>query len=345
MSYLDLKLFKMSDSLTLQMWNSKVQKNICLDCLQDLQCSYLFYKKCLKSKELLSEPVGDVHKNGTTTTIEEIKTKPFQCCDQRFLTKTRLNKHKQLVHGSIMRFPCRLCPKRFLTKRSVRIHEISHRKSKKSSELFCDLCQRQFIHHGTFVKHKERHEDTVCHYCNRGFVEVEKTKKHIADRHEKSEKRFTCVKCKKKYATRKILLRHFRTVHGKMIPMFCGQCEEPCENRDKLKSHLTLCDKKKSDENDEYWNIEHLIDDDLTTEWLNNEMLSDDYLNVAGDNGEAMVEEFLDDAFEMLAGRSEELKCHHCSTVFVTARDLIMHDITNHGKIHWYTFSITSFCN
>lgn len=274
---------------------------------------------------------------GNTTTVDEMKTKPFQCCDQRFSTKTRLNKHKQLVHGNIVRFPCRLCPRRFLTKRSVRIHEITHRKVKRSTELFCNLCQRQFIHRGTFVKHKERHDDTVCYYCNRGFDEVEKTKKHIADRHEKNEKRFACVKCTKIFGTRKILLRHFRSVHAKTIPMFCGQCEEPCDDRDKLMSHLALCDKKKSDENDEYWNIEHLIDDDLTTEWLNYEMLSDDYLNVAGDNGEAMVEEFLDDAFEMLAGRSEELKCHHCSTVFMTARDLIMHDITNHGNCSPFT--------
>lgn len=286
----------------------------------------------MKSKELLSETVIDIQNKGTTSIAAiQAKTKPFQCCDQRFSTKTRLNKHKQVVHGSILRFGCRLCPKRFLTKRSVRIHEVSHKRITKSSELFCDQCQRQFIHRGTFVRHKERHEDTVCHYCNRGFAEVTKTKKHIADHHEKNEKRFSCVKCKKIFATRKILLRHFRTVHAKTIPMFCGQCEEPFENRDKLKSHLVDCDKKKSDADDEYWNIEHLInDDDLPSEWLNYEMLSDDYLNV--DNGEAMVEEFLDDAFEMLAGRSEELKCHHCSTVFMTARDLNIHDITNHGE-------------
>lgn len=312
-----------------QMWSSNAKKNICIDCLQDLQSSYLFYKRCLKSKELLSETVADIQTKGITSIAEEIKTKPFQCCDQQFSTKTRLNKHKQVFHGSIVRFACRLCPRRFLTKRSVRIHEVSHKKTKKSSALFCDQCQRQFINRGTFVRHKERHEDIVCYYCNRGFSEIEKTKKHITDRHQKNEKRFSCVKCKKIFGTRKILLRHFRTVHAKTIPMFCGQCEESFENRDELKSHLVGCDKKKSDADDEYWNIEHLIDDDLNTEWLNYEMLSDDYLNV-DNGGEAMVEEFLDDAFEMLAGRSEELKCHHCSTVFMTARDLIMHDITNH---------------
>lgn len=308
-----------------------MQKNICIDCLQELQSSYLFYKKCLKSKELLSrEAVGDIQEKGNERICEKVKTKSFQCCDQRFLTKARLNNHKQLVHGSIVRFACRLCPKKFLTRRSVRIHEVSHKKFKKSPELFCDQCQRQFIHRGTFIKHKERHDDIVCYYCNRGFVEMEKTKKHIADRHEKNEKRFGCVQCKKIFGSRKILLRHYRTVHARTIPVYCGQCDEPFESRDKLTGHLVECDKRKSDENDEYWNIEHLIDDDLTTEWLNNEMLSADYLNV--DNGEAMVEEFLDDAFEMLAGRSEELKCHHCSTVFMTTRDLIMHDITNHGK-------------
>ncbi len=308
------------------------QRNICLDCLQDLQSAYLFYNKCLKSKEMLSESLGDMHKKGNTTkTLEEVKTKkPFQCCDKRFSTKARLNKHKQLAHRSIVRFACRLCPKRFLTKHSVRIHETSHRKVMNSPELFCDQCQRQFIHRGTFVRHKERHTDTVCYYCNRGYADVDKTKKHIADRHDKTDKRFSCVECQKQFGSRKILLRHYRTVHAKTIPMFCGQCEEPFKERELLQSHLVDCRKKKSTENDEYWNIEHLIDDDLTQEWLNYEMLSDDYLNV--DNGEAMVEEFLDDAFEMLAGRNEELKCHHCSTVFMTARDLIMHDITNHGK-------------
>lgn len=339
---MNLKFSKITHDLSpIQMWSAKVQKNICMDCLQDLQSSYLFYKKCLKSKELLNETAGDVHKIGNTTISEEVKPKAFQCCDQRFSTRTRLNKHKQLVHGSIVRFTCRLCPRRFSTKRSVRIHEISHRKVKKSSELFCDQCQRQFLHRGTFAKHKDRHEDSVCYYCNRGFADVATAKKHIADRHENNEKRFACVKCKKLFGTRKILLRHFRTVHARTIPMFCGECDEPCENREKLANHLVDCDKKKSNEGDEYWNIEHLIDDDLTTEWLNNEMLSDDYLNV--DNGEGMVEEFLDDAFEMLAGRSEELKCHHCSTVFMTARDLILHDITNHGKFfgHLITWIVT----
>lgn len=323
------------------MWSLKEQKNICIDCLQDLQSSYLFYKKCLKAKEMLSESVRDVQNNVNTTSAEEVKAKTFQCCDQRFLTKTRLNKHKQLDHRSMMRFQCSFCTKRFLTKRSVRIHEISHKKVTKSVELFCNLCQRQFINRGTFLMHKQRHEDTVCYYCNRGFADAEKTKKHIADHHKVNEKRFSCVECKKIFETRKILLRHFRSVHTKTIPMFCGQCNEPCENREKLMSHLVACDKKKSDDN-EYWNIDYLIDDDLTTEWLNYEM-NDDYLNV--DNGEAMVEEFLDDAFEMLVGQSEELKCHLCSTVFTNARDLTMHDITNHGKfsIHLSIFTILNF--
>lgn len=314
------------------MWNAREQKNICFDCIQELQSSYLFYKKCLKSKELPNEAVKDSQKRTNTMSREEEKTKPLKCCDQRFPTKYKLNKHKQHAHGDLIRFLCRSCPKRFLTKRSLRIHEVSHRKLRKSSELYCDLCRRQFIHRGTFIKHIERHKDIVCYYCNRGFAEAEITKKHIIDRHEKNEKHFSCVKCKKSFESRKILLRHFRTVHDKPIPIFCGQCDETFDSREKLKNHMVACDKKKSDENDEYWNIEHLIDDDLniTTEWLNYEMLSDDYLNA--DNGEAMVEEFLDDAFEMLAGRNEDLKCHHCSTVFMTARDLIMHDITNHGK-------------
>lgn len=313
-----------------QLWNSNAEKNVCIDCLQELQSAYLFYKKCQKSRQLLSETLRVSPSKKVTASSDNEKTIPFQCCGQSFYNRPRLNKHKQLVHGGIVRFVCRQCPKRFLTKRSLRIHEISHRKAKKSPDLRCDQCQRQFVHLGTFMKHKERHEDTVCYYCNRGFADVNKTKKHIGDGHDKTEKRFSCVQCKKQYESRKILLRHFRTVHSRTIPMFCGQCEESCENRSMLNSHLVECKKKKkSDENDaEYWNIEHLIDDDLGTEWLNYEMLSEDYL----DNGEAMVEEFLDDAFEMLAGRSDELKCHHCSTVFTSARDLVMHDITNHGE-------------
>ncbi|KAJ6632636.1 Zinc finger protein [Pseudolycoriella hygida] len=313
------------------MWISNERKNICVDCLQELQSSYLFYKKCMKSKELLVELTGDVQKKEGISCNDDVKVKPFQCCRQRFSTKARLNKHKQLVHGSLVRFACRICAKRFLTKRSVRIHESSHKTVRTSIELFCDQCKRQFIHRGTFIKHKERHEDTVCIYCNRGYPHIDKTKTHIAERHEKNEKRFSCVECKKSFETRKILLRHYRTVHGKTIPVFCGQCEEPFTSREKLKDHLIDCDKKKAQDNDEYWDIEHLIDDDLTTEWLNSEMLSEDYLNV--DNGESMVEEFLDDAFEMLTDQSEELKCNHCSTVFTTARDLIMHDITNHDAV------------
>ncbi|KAG4065172.1 hypothetical protein HA402_007569 [Bradysia odoriphaga] len=304
------KVFKDLEPL----WSSKVEKNICFDCLQDLQSSYLFYKKCRKSKELFSETIRDSPSKRATTSLDTAKIVPFQCCDQRFLNRTTLNKHKQLVHGSIMRFVCRLCPKKFLTKRSVRIHEISHRKARKSPDLFCDQCQTQFVHHGTFSKHKERHDnDTVCYYCNRGFSEVDQTKKHIADGHETTDKRFGCVIMPETIREAKDFTQTF--------PHY----------RDTLTSHLVECKKKKSDENDEYWNIEHLIDDDLGTEWLNYEMLSDDYLNV--DNGEAMVEEFLDDAFEMLAGQNEELKCHHCSTVFMTARDLVMHDITNHDTV------------
>lgn len=310
----------------------------------------MFYKKCLKSKEL-GQSAKDIQNKTKTMSREEEKTKHFKCCDQRFLTKFKLNKHKQHAHGANFRFPCRSCPKRFLTKRSVRIHEYSHRNVEKSSESYCELCERQFKHRANFLKHKQRHTDVVCYYCNRVFTDKETTKKHIADRHEKNRKNFSCVICKKPFAfgNRKILLRHFRTVHARIIPMFCGQCEEPFDNRDKLKSHLIECNKRKSDENDEYWDIEHLIDDDLnlTTEWLNYEMLSDDYLNV--DNGESMVEEFLDDAFEMLVGRSEELKCHLCSTVFKTSRDLIMHDITNHGKykslLQQYSISYFSSVN
>lgn len=285
----------------------------------------------MKSKELLRESIAHVQKKTNRTTGKEEKTKPFKCCDQRFLTKFQLNKHKLKVHGDIFRFSCRSCSKRFLTKRSLRIHEISHRKVKNSIELKCNLCQKQFTHRGTFIKHKQRHEDVVCYYCNRCFADAEKTQTHIVDCHEKNEKRFSCVNCKKTFETRKILLRHYRTVHGRTIPaMFCGECDDTFDSKEKYENHLPNCVKKKSNETDEYWNIEHLIDDDLTTEWLNYEMLNDDYLNV--NNDESMVEEFLDDAFEMLAGQSEELKCHHCSTVFTTARDLIMHDITNHGE-------------
>lgn len=313
------------------MWNSKDQKNICADCLSELQSSYLFYKKCLKTEQILSEAITEIRETTAVIVGKPEQIKPFKCCDLRFSKKSMLDKHKHIVHGIVGRFSCQSCSKRFVSKRSLRVHEISHKKVKNSTELHCDLCQRQFTHLGTFIKHKERHADVVCYYCNRGFSDVEITKAHVADRHESNDKRFSCVSCKKTFGTRKILLRHYRTVHGTTIRLFCGQCEKPFNSKDELNNHLPNCDKSKADENDEYWNIEHLnFDDDLTAEWLNYDMLSDDYLNV--DNDETMVEEFLDDAFEMLAGQSEELKCHHCSTVFMSARDLIMHDITNHGE-------------
>lgn len=306
----------------------------------------MFYKKCLKSKEL-NESARHVQNKTKTVTGDEEKVKYFKCCDQRFATKFQLNKHKQHAHGANFRFPCRFCKKRFLSKRSVRFHEVSHKKIKKS---YCELCQRHFNYRyrANFLKHQQRHNDIECYYCNRVFTEVELTKKHIADRHEKNKKLFSCVNCKNgPFESRKILLRHYRTVHATTIPIFCGQCDEPFKGneKEKLMTHLVDCNKKKSNENDEYWDIEHLIDDDLnlTTEWLNYEMLSDDYLNV--DNGESMVEEFLDDAFEMLVGHSEELKCHLCFTVFKTSRDLIMHDITNHGKFSLFRMTAIWFLN
>ena len=177
--------------------------------------------------------------------------KPYECdvCNKRFSRSDHLASHKR-THTGDKPYECDVCNKRFSHASTLTIHKRTHTDDKPYE---CDVCKRRFSHSSTLASHKRTHtreKPCECDVCNKRFLHsdylaVDKrthtgdrpyeyhiwntkfSESHSLTRHKISARKvkqcFVCAKCKKIFAQRKHLKRHWR-VHSRDGLLFCNSC-------------------------------------------------------------------------------------------------------------------------
>ena len=111
-----------------------------------------------------------------TTNKEEFSCK---ICQKKFPSKEYLGTHKAL-HSSERPFQCDVCSKSFKLSQHLRVHMKSH--SKIRTELFCNICSKDFDS-AVIKKHKEEvHYDIRAHKCGtcgKRFNRFSEMKRHM----------------------------------------------------------------------------------------------------------------------------------------------------------------------
>lgn len=221
----------------------------------------------------------------------------------------------------LRKYKCTICHKQFKTKRGSFIHKLSHKEKTNFAHLYCKICTRQFHSETSFIKHNQKHLDSICYYCNSGFLSKTNAIAHIAKMHNDDKfQKFVCICCDLAYATRIILLRHYRIVHKTKSILVCGECVSLKSNNKLINfDSVETLTKHISEKHESKTIVDHFLYQDTTTkendasiealslyaddvmhaEFLNYNLLGDeDYLNSTS-NKMSMVEEFLEDAFQM----------------------------------------------
>ena len=109
----------------------------------------------------------------------------FSCkiCQKKFPTKEYLGTHKAL-HSSETPFQCDVCSKSFKLSQHLRVHMKSH--SKIRTEVFCNICSKNFDT-AIIKKHKEEvHYDIRAHECDtcgQRFHRFSEMKRHMDRQH------------------------------------------------------------------------------------------------------------------------------------------------------------------
>ena len=149
--------------------------------------------------------------------------KPYECdvCNKRFSQSGNLAAHKR-THTGDKPYECDVCNKRFLQSGDLAVHKRTHTREKPCE---CDVWNKRFLHSEYLAVDKRTHTGDIpyeCHIWNTIFSASHSLTRHKISAH-KGKQCFECAKCKKIFAERKGLKRHWR-VHSKDGLLFCNSC-------------------------------------------------------------------------------------------------------------------------
>jgi KRAB domain-containing zinc finger protein len=172
----------------------------------------------------------------------------FACmyCDDRFRTRTELNKHVWRSHDS-SDFDCPFCGYVTESKLRFRLHVIS--KHTKDYPYRCDTCGMGYLTQTLLrVHNKAQHEGVrfVCEDCKKVFRYADGLRQHrkTHDPH-RVEKSFMCEICSKVLRKKFSLERHLEAHKGVRQSFVCEECGKILSSTTSLKQHKTVHSAKK----------------------------------------------------------------------------------------------------
>ena len=153
--------------------------------------------------------------------------------------------------------------------------------------------------------------ESECPYCN---VKVKHLKNHINRSHKVME--LSCDKCGRTCKNMNQLHLHWNYVHKIVKDLQCNICNEPFQNRSKLRRHIQKCISKNNlQENDK---LEYPMMSEENTIGTQNVMSSSELKEVLADEIESNLEETKVDANNV----AEDISCNLCDLSFPNIMNL-----------------------
>ena len=163
----------------------------------------------------------------------------MQSMPKIFATRHYLNLHIRNVHTEPRNLLCPHCGRAYHTSCALSNHiRFKH----KGGGNECSICERKFKDNYGLKRHLSSHEEKAqhCSICNKNFKNLKEHSKHCTK--EKSEKRYTCHHCDKKYALRRCLKLHIKKTH-ETTPSYPCCCGKLFKYRSSLNRHKKACPK------------------------------------------------------------------------------------------------------
>lgn len=190
--------------------------------------------KSYSSSAVLKEHTKQVH-----AAKEDLRIS-CETCHKTFVSKSHLNAHLAVAHGTI---PCPQCPKTLASRVSLRKHlVVIHGEGE---QFICDVCARVFRSQLVLKNHVKRHlgtrvEDKVqCKECLAWFTDQNCLNKHVKRKHEISEVPLDCSLCDYQAKNRPSLYNHVRQVHSES-KYECEMCGKKFKRQHHMREHIAI---------------------------------------------------------------------------------------------------------
>ena len=164
--------------------------------------------------------------------------KPFECraCQTFFSTPSGLKGHRQAVHSDERKHKCKECSKSFKQAKTLKIHELTHTKSKPFS---CSLCGKTFSQSSNRNTHIRRYHSKIdpvsCDVCQKVFKAPEFLKEHMYNMHD--GKGYPCKECGQICRSKYYLETQHMLQHTGERPYACNYCEKAFNRKTNLDVH------------------------------------------------------------------------------------------------------------
>ncbi|XP_050074443.1 zinc finger protein 883-like [Anopheles maculipalpis] len=195
-------------------------------------------EQCAKnysSSKVLKEHMKEVHASNEQRSI------PCTKCQKTFVSRSHLNAHFMVAHGTV---PCPQCEKVLASQGSLRKHLVAvHGEGEKH---VCEVCARIFRSKQCLDAHRKEHEgrqleDKVqCEQCKVWLMNKYCLRKHVRRMHlQKQEEEVECETCGKMAPNREALSNHIRRTHREK-PLECNWCDKKFNRPHHMREHVAI---------------------------------------------------------------------------------------------------------